>query len=87
VTIPIFLVLPSIWKMLDSYNQYLETGKTSIVFGFPEATTWMIFGLWGTAALFSIFYVIGFQKFIYTREDERKLDDIIKSYSNQDKVE
>ena len=73
-----------IWyRVFDSYMDYLSTGKVDFILGFPEPTAWMIFGLWGGGALFTVIYVAGFRKFIYTKEDEAKLKEIVEEYNKE----
>ena len=72
----LFLILIGIcmigvWhEIYFEYQNFLATDETEYFFGFPTATAWMIYGIWGSAALLTLLYVIGFRKFIYTLEDE-----------------
>jgi hypothetical protein len=58
------------WAMYLGYLAFLETGETRFVFGFPVPTTWMLFGVWSSGALFCLIYIIGFRRFVFTAEDE-----------------
>ena len=36
-----------VWaSLMFAYRQYLDTGETAYVFGFPVASAWMVFGVW-----------------------------------------
>lgn len=69
------------YRVFASYMAYLSSGELQYFLGFPEPTAWMIYGLWGGGALFTLLYVIGFRKFIYSREDEETLKDIVEQYA------
>lgn len=58
------------WAMYTGYLAFLATGETRFVFGFPEPTAWMLFGVWISGALFCLIYVIGFRRFVFSAEDE-----------------
>jgi len=58
------------WAMYLGYLAFLATGETRFVFGFPVPTTWMLFGVWSSGALFCLIYIIGFRRFVFTPEDE-----------------
>lgn len=80
----ITLAILFVWyRVFDSYMEYLSSGKVDFILGFPEPTAWMIFGLWGGGALFTVIYVAGFRKFIYTKEDEAKLKEIVDDFNKE----
>jgi len=80
----ITLAILFVWyQVFDSYTDYLSTGQLRFFLGFPEPTAWMIFGLWGGGALFTLVYVLGFRRFIYTKRDEEILKDIIEEYTKE----
>lgn len=58
------------WAMYLGYLSYLATGETRFAFGFPVPTTWMLFGVWSSGALFCLIYIVGFRRFVFTAEDE-----------------
>lgn len=78
------LVLFSWWKLYTTYMEFLATGETQLFLGFPTPTAWMIYGLWGTASIFSIMYFVGFRKFIFTYEDEAELKEIVEAYAKEE---
>jgi hypothetical protein len=71
------------YRVIDGYLDYLSTGRLNFFLGFPSPTAWMIYGIWGAGALFIIFYVVGFRKYIFTREDEAVLRDIAEEYQKE----
>lgn len=80
------LVLFSWWKLYTSYMHFLSSGETQLFLGFPTPTAWMIYGLWGAASLFSIMYVVGFRKFIFTHKDEAELNEIVEAYAKEESL-
>ncbi len=59
------------------YADFLNTGETFMLLGFPAPTAMMLFGCWGTAALYTVIYIVGFESFIFTPEDEKKFEALI----------
>lgn len=59
------------------YADYLNTGETFMLLGFPAPTAMMLYGCWGTAALYTAIYIIGFSSFIFTPEDEKRFEELI----------
>ena len=45
--------------------------------GFPVATAWQVYGTWLGAIPLIILYTVGFRKFIFTEEDERKYEQLL----------
>lgn len=66
------------WQMYSSHQAFLETGVTSYFMGFPVATAWQVYGTWLGAIPLVILYCIGFRKFIFTIEDERKYEQLLE---------
>lgn len=58
------------WAMYYSYLDFLRTGDLQLMFGYPAATAWMLFGVWLSGALLCVIYIFGFRRFIFTAEDE-----------------
>lgn len=61
-----------------SYDRYLQTGDAAFAFGFPFASTLAVYAVWGTGLLLSFFYVIGFDRFIYTPDDKAAFEAILR---------
>lgn len=68
-----------VWFMLYSgYQDYLLTGDTEIMLGFPVPTNWMFWGVWGSFAAFDLFYVIFFRRYFLPAEDEAAFEALVK---------
>ncbi|MDF1681355.1 hypothetical protein [Ponticaulis sp.] len=68
------------------YVDFLNTGETFMLLGFPAPTAMMLYGCWGTAALYTAIYIAGFNKFIFTPEDEKTFEALIAA-KNAEKTE
>lgn len=67
-----------VWYMLYSgYEAYLATGESDVVFGFPVPTNWMFWGIWGSFAIFDLFYVLMFRRYFLPYEDEKAFDALV----------
>lgn len=74
----ILLLSLGVWSALYlSYLGYLDTGETGYLLGFPTATTVMLFGIWGTGATLCLLYVLGFRRFIFSKEDEAAYEELL----------
>ena len=58
------------WKMYFGHQSFLATHETDYFWGFPVATAWFTYGTWLSAIPLVLIYSIGFNKFIYSEEDE-----------------
>jgi len=67
------------WQMYSGHQAFLETGVTNYFMGFPVATAWQVYGTWLAAIPLVILYSVGFRKFIFTVEDERKYEQLLES--------
>lgn len=68
-----------VWFMLYAgYEDYLLTGETDIVFGFPLPTNWMFWGIWGSFAAFDLFYVVFFRRYFLPHDDEAAFDALVR---------
>lgn len=69
------------WSLFTSYQNFLDSGTTEYFLGFPVASAWQVYALWvGGLSLVSL-YVIGFERFIWSKEDERAFQEIVKQHS------
>ena len=65
------LALLGMWTLLIClFRQYLYSGDPMIGSGFPLPTLVMLLGLWAAPMSFSLIYVLGFRRWVFTREDE-----------------
>jgi hypothetical protein len=61
----------AIWLGLYlSYIHYLETGSTSVVFGYPLPTALTLLGVFSGGSCLCVLYIWGFRRFIYPEADE-----------------
>lgn len=69
------------WKMFSGHLEFLDTGVSGYFMGFPTATAWQTYGTWLGAIPLILIYCIGFNKFIYTKEDEEKFNALLAEKS------
>lgn len=73
-----FVLSLIVWEQMYSGHQtFLETGTTGYFLGFPVATAWQVYGSWAGAIPLIIIYSFGFRKYIYTKEDEEKFNQLL----------
>jgi hypothetical protein len=65
------------WKMFSGHSAFLDTGETDYFMGFPTATAWQTYGTWLGAIPLILIYSFGFNKYIYTKEDEEKFNALL----------
>ena len=65
------------WKMYFGHQSFLATHETDYFWGFPVATAWQTYGTWLSAIPLVLIYSIGFNKFIYSEEDEETFDALL----------
>lgn len=67
-----------VWAMLFfGYLDYTQSGQTTIVMGFPAPTVWLFWGVWGSFALFDVFYTIAFFRYFLPPEDEAAFEALV----------
>jgi 4-amino-4-deoxy-L-arabinose transferase-like glycosyltransferase len=66
------------WAIAASYTEFLETGTTEMVLGFPVATALTVFGLWLSGFALVLGYVFGFRSFIFTFDDEVRFNELVE---------
>ena len=65
------LVVLGMWSFLIYlFRQYLVSGDPMIDLAFPLPTLVMLLGLWMAPLSFSLIYILGFRRWIFTPEDE-----------------
>jgi hypothetical protein len=65
------------WRVFDGYHDFLLSGEVIMVLGFPEPSTWMIFGTWASGVLFCVFYVLGFRRYFFTHAEEKDFEELV----------
>ncbi len=69
------LVYLAVWTALVlAYRSQVNAEDPVLFLGFPAATAWMLFALWPCPLLFTLYYVVGFDRWIATPEDLAELD-------------
>jgi hypothetical protein len=69
------LVYLAIWSALVlTYRSQLNIEDPALFLGFPVATAWMLFAIWPCPLIFTVYYVVGFDRWIATPEDLAELD-------------
>ncbi|PCJ23313.1 MAG: hypothetical protein COA96_12140 [SAR86 cluster bacterium] len=71
------------WQMYAGHQAFMESGTTSYFMGFPVATSWQVYGTWLSAIPLVFIYSMGFRKFIFTKEDEEKFNQLIAKQTSQ----
>lgn len=68
-----------VWVMVyTSYEAYLATGEATVMFGFPVATNWMLWGIWGSFVLFDLIFVFFFRDYFLPYEDEAAFEALVR---------
>ena len=74
------LTVLGMWSLLMYlFRQYLLTGDPTIVFGFPLPTLVMLLGVWIAPMSFSLIYILGFRRWVFTPEDEKTFRELLES--------
>ena len=74
------LLVLGMWSLLMYlFRQYLLTGDPMIVFGFPLPTLVMLLGVWIAPMSFSLIYILGFRRWVFTQEDEKAFRELLES--------
>ncbi|PCI80252.1 MAG: hypothetical protein COB20_03450 [SAR86 cluster bacterium] len=71
------------WQMYSGHQAFLETGVTRYFMGFPVATAWQVYGTWLGAIPLIVLYSVGFRKFVFTVEDERKYEQLLEKIAEK----
>lgn len=75
-----------VWSMLFfSYIDFTQTGQTTVAFGFPLPTNWMFWGVWGSFALFDIFYSVCFYRYFLHPDDEAAFNTLVSEMNLETK--
>ena len=65
------LLVLGVWSLLmHLFRQYLLSGDPMVVVAFPLPTLVMLLGVWTAPMSFSLIYILGFRRWIFTPEDE-----------------
>ena len=60
----------AVWlAIMLTYRATFEGGGLPYFLGFPLPSALAVYAVWGVGLLLSFFYVFGFEKYVYTKED------------------
>jgi hypothetical protein len=65
------------WQTYFGHQDFLATGDTAYFMGFPIASAWQMYGTWLGAIGLVLIYILGFNKYIYTDQDEAAFQALI----------
>jgi hypothetical protein len=58
------------WQTYFGHQDFMASGETGYFLGFPTATAWQMYGTWLCAIPLALIYILGFNTYIYTQEDD-----------------
>ncbi|RMG30843.1 MAG: hypothetical protein D6730_01980 [Bacteroidetes bacterium] len=61
------------------YWQDLARETTPYVLGFPLPTAFMLFGIGSVPIIFTLIYILGFDKWILTPEEQKRFEELIRA--------
>ena len=71
------------WQMFSAYKDYLVTGETAFVAGFPVATAWQVYAVWLAGLGLVALYVLGFKRYVWSDQDQQTFDALIESSTSR----
>lgn len=60
------------------YDRYLGSAEVAYVLGFPVPSTIAVYAVWSGGLLYSVIYVFGFDRFVYTTEQREGFETLLK---------
>jgi hypothetical protein len=68
-----------VWTaLISSYESFLATGETSMVAGFPVATSWLVYAIWFAGLALVALYVLGFKRYVWSDADQSAFDALVQ---------
>ena len=64
-----------------SYRDFMNEETHELFLSFPKPTAWMIYAVWPFPIYFLILYYIHFDKWHFTDEDQRRLEELVANHS------
>lgn len=71
------------WRIMASYQDFLDTGTTNYFAGFPVATAWQVYAIWIAGMALVVLYVAGFRRYIWSHEDEAAFEALVAESKNK----
>ena len=72
-------------SMMAAYMVYARDGSGPLIGSFPLPTALMLYALWPIPILFVIVYIMYYDKAIFTAEDEKKFQALVRSHRESTK--
>jgi hypothetical protein len=70
-----------VWTaLISSYEDFLATGETAMLAGFPVATTWLVYAIWLAGLSLVALYVFGFKSYVWSDTDQREFEQLAHQY-------
>ena len=60
-----------------TYREYMITGSSLPVWGLPEPTAWMVYGVWVCPLVFAVFFLIWFDSWFVRPADLERLRQLV----------
>jgi len=79
------VAMVGVWSvLLLAYQASWSQSVPNLVFGFPTASAWMLYGVWTVPVVFVAMYRFGFRRWIYTPEDQRRFEALLIDHGATD---
>ncbi len=63
--------------MVFSYWEFQQNDNPAFTGGFPVPTAWMLYGMWFVPAVITVTYIVKFDDWILTKEEEDRFHEIV----------
>lgn len=74
-----------IWhRIFSGHLDFLNSGESPLLMGFPVCTSWMLYGVWGSGMLLILLYCLCFPRYIYCADDQLQFEAILREYQEQE---
>lgn len=67
--------------LIVAHARYTATSEHGLFLGFPVPTAWMIYGVWVFPAVFVVLYLVTFDRWGFTKDDEARLAELAAEFS------
>ena len=67
--------------MCVTHWNYTNTGEANFFIWMPTTTAWMIYGVWFVPLIITVAYVIGFERWIISPEEEADLHSFLQQHN------
>ena len=70
------------WQLFSGHQNYLASGETQYILGFPAATAWLIYGIWLSGMSFVALYVVGFKHYVWSDQNEKDFQKLVQDHQH-----